>query len=77
MKISIHLDVDSKEFHHLIQIVHLNLGGQLTLPQPLAPPNMILQPYPNIVHDPMPSIELENDGWGNTTMKLLSGIFHW
>jgi hypothetical protein len=38
---------------------------------------VILQPHPNIVHDPMPFVQPENDGWGNTTVKPPSGISQW
>jgi hypothetical protein len=38
---------------------------------------VILQTHHDIVHEPMPSIQLENDGWGDTTMNPAFGISQW
>jgi hypothetical protein len=76
-RFSIHFDAIYEEFHQLIQIGRLNLGGQPACSQPPSPPNVILQPHHNIMHDPVPSVQPENDGWGYTIVKAPSGISQW
>jgi hypothetical protein len=65
LRFSIHFDVDSDEFHQLIQIGHLNLGGQQAFPQPQAALYAILQPHPGIVNILESPVQPNIDGWGN------------
>jgi hypothetical protein len=61
----------------LIQTGHLNLGGQHALPQPQAPPNVILQPHPGIVNVLESPVQPHIDGWGNLPANPSSGANQW
>jgi hypothetical protein len=68
---SIHFDVDSEEFNHLLQTGFLNLAGKGAF-QPHPPPaRPSLQPHPNISgihvspHVSLPPEIPTNNGWND------------
>jgi hypothetical protein len=61
----------------MIQTGHLNLGGQHALPQPQAPPNVILQPHPSIVNVLESHVQPHNDGWGGIPANPSFGANQW
>jgi hypothetical protein len=61
----------------LIQTRHLNLGGQHTLPQPQATPNVILQPHLGMFNISESHVQPHNDGWGNLFDNPSSSANQW